>query len=205
MLNSFHGCFPAAFCLSHSQLRSLQWVFKFSFFSTSLTGLLTSPLFQRLFLKPGPASLPIPHLFCPFTSRTMDSDMSVFAHSCAPQACNWCALRNLADTHTALCWGQNQLEQELLCSPRSDSVCLNRCWRQMSRTLGMSPTSFIRPEEFTRLMLGRSFCSGFAHLEQSVWITMGNWRDQFVRFCSGKLAHCPQHTALQRFWYSVDL
>lgn len=35
-------------------------VFKCSFFSSSLIQLLTSPLFQRLFLKPGRASLPIP-------------------------------------------------------------------------------------------------------------------------------------------------
>ncbi|RMC13606.1 hypothetical protein DUI87_08682 [Hirundo rustica rustica] len=34
--------------------------------------------------------------------RTMDPDMSVFAHSCTPQAYNWCALRDLADTQAPL-------------------------------------------------------------------------------------------------------
>lgn len=43
------------------------------------------------------------------------------------------------------------------------------------------------------------------HLEQLVWITTGNWRDQFVGFHRGRLAYCPQQTALHRFWYSVDL
>lgn len=123
------------FVLSPAQKPSVT-VFKCFVFSASLAQLLTPPLFQRLFPKPGPASLPSPHLFCAFISRTMDSDMCVFAHSCTPQTCNWCALRDLADTPTPSCWGQNQLEQELLCSPGSDSVCLNHCWRQMSLTMG---------------------------------------------------------------------
>lgn len=157
MLNNFHVCSLAGFCLSHSQL-SLQWIFKSSFFSASLTGLLTSPFFQRLFLKPCPASAHSP-LVLPI--HFQDNGLR---YECVCSLLYTWGLQLVCSEepcwHAPLCRGQNQLEQELLCSPGSDSVCLNHCWRQMSLTLGMSPASLIRPEEFTGWCWGGHFAQG---------------------------------------------
>lgn len=72
--------------------------FKCSAFSAYLTGLLISNLFKRRFLSFCPFLATSLYLFCPFISRTIDSDVYVFVHSCRPQVCNWCAMRKLADT-----------------------------------------------------------------------------------------------------------